>query len=69
LRKSLSYREVGVMLGIPLGTINYHIPVILHKLGTHSREEAVEKAQAQGLLNGEGADLPTGPLHLVIIAT
>ena len=50
LDKGLSRREVGAELYISLNTVKTHIRDLYRKLGATSREDAITRAQALGLL-------------------
>jgi LuxR family maltose regulon positive regulatory protein len=47
----LSMREIGEQLYLSLNTIRSHIRAIYRKLGVHSREDAIARATALGLLD------------------
>ncbi|MGO9749940.1 MAG: LuxR C-terminal-related transcriptional regulator [Solirubrobacteraceae bacterium] len=50
LSTDLSTREIGAELFVSPNTVRTHTRVIYHKLGVHSREDAVARANALGLL-------------------
>jgi LuxR family maltose regulon positive regulatory protein len=50
LAQGLSNREIGQRLFISLPTVKSHTSSIYGELGVHSRDEAVARARALGLL-------------------
>jgi DNA-binding CsgD family transcriptional regulator len=48
--RGLSPRRIGVMLGLPERSVNYHFGNVLAKLHTATRHEAVARAVAAGLV-------------------
>jgi LuxR family maltose regulon positive regulatory protein len=50
LTEHLSNREISQRLFISLATVKSHTSSIYSKLGVHSRKEAVDRAQALGIL-------------------
>ena len=51
LASDLSQREIGAELFLSLNTVKTHTRSLYRKLGVTSREEAVERADALGLLD------------------
>ena len=51
LASGLSRREIGAELYISLNTVKTHTRELYRKLGVTSREDAVARAEALGLLN------------------
>ncbi|MGI9611959.1 MAG: LuxR C-terminal-related transcriptional regulator [Acidimicrobiales bacterium] len=49
-RQDLSQAEIGRILGLSINTVKSHLRSIYQKLGSTTREEALENAEAQGLL-------------------
>jgi ATP/maltotriose-dependent transcriptional regulator MalT len=56
LASDLSTREIGEQLFLSASTIHSHKHALYRKLGVHTRQEAVARAEAIGLL--EGSDSP-----------
>lgn len=54
VREGLSNQEIGSQLGISALTVKNHVQKILQKLGAANRAQAVAKAMAQNLLDGNG---------------
>ncbi len=50
IAKGLSYEQVADKSGISFGTVRKHLENIYKKLNVHSKLEAVNKAQSEGLL-------------------
>ena len=55
LATDLSQREIGQKLFLSLNTIKTHTRNVYRKLGASSREDAVARAAAAGLLSEPGA--------------
>jgi LuxR family maltose regulon positive regulatory protein len=55
LQSPLSESEIGSRLFISRNTVHSHTKSIFRKLGVSSRAEAVERARAAGLLDGDGS--------------
>ena len=53
LATDLSQREIGAELFLSLNTVKTHTRSLYRKLGVASREEAVARATALGLLDGD----------------
>jgi LuxR family maltose regulon positive regulatory protein len=58
LATDLSQREIGAQLFLSLNTIKTHTRNIYRKLGAISREDAVGRAVASGLLDSAEASEP-----------
>ena len=56
LDTTLTQREIGARLYVSVNTVKTHTRALYRKLGVSSREAAVERARAIGLLGGEPAD-------------
>jgi LuxR family maltose regulon positive regulatory protein len=52
LASDLTHREIAAQLFISLNTVRTHIRALYRKLNARSREEAVARAEALGLLDG-----------------
>ena len=61
LETDLSAREIGVQLFLSPNTVRSHTRSIYRKLGVTSREAAVARAGASGLLNRSNGDAPEDP--------
>ena len=55
LSTDLSQRQIGVQLYLSVNTVKTHTRTLYRKLGVTSRDEAVERATALGLLDGRGS--------------
>jgi ATP/maltotriose-dependent transcriptional regulator MalT len=54
LSRGCSYAEIGVRLGVSLGTVTSHIKNIYRKLSVHSAAAAVTRAAELGILPSVG---------------
>jgi LuxR family maltose regulon positive regulatory protein len=50
----LSTRQIAEELYLSINTVRTHVRVLYRKLGVHSREDAVDRAQALGLFDSPG---------------
>lgn len=55
LATDLTQREIGARLFLSLNTVKTHSRTLYRKLGVTSREAAVTRATALGLLDGDGS--------------
>jgi ATP/maltotriose-dependent transcriptional regulator MalT len=63
LATDLTQREIGQRLFLSLNTVKTHTRVLYRKLGATSREEAVDRAAALGLLDDTEAESDGSPLR------